>query len=60
MGGEYVFVSGRSIGGVNVQLILEKLGGGGSQSTAGVQVRDASVEQVMQDLRNAIDGYFSS
>jgi len=58
MDGEDVFVSGRSIGGVNVQLILEKLGGGGSQSTAGLQVRGAKVEQVVLDLKNAIDGYF--
>jgi len=58
--GEDVFVSGRSIGGVNVQLILEQLGGGGSQSTAGLQVRGASVEQVMLDLRKAIDRYFNN
>ena len=60
MDGEYVFVSGRSIGGVNVQLVLEKLGGGGSQSTAGLQVRGASVEQVVQDLQKAIDSYFGN
>ena len=58
--GEDVFVSGRSIGGVNVQLILEQLGGGGSQSTAGLQVRGASVEQVMIDLQKAIDKYFNN
>ena len=60
MDGEDVFVSGRSIGGVNVQLILEQLGGGGSQSTAGLQVRGASVEQVVLDLQKAIDKYFNS
>ena len=58
IGGD-VFASGRSIGGVNVQLVMEKLGGGGSQSTAGLQVRGASVEQVMLDLKNAIDVYYS-
>jgi len=56
--GEDVFVSGRSIGGVNVQWILEKLGGGGSQSTAGLQVRDSSVAQVVSDLKKTIDEYF--
>jgi c-di-AMP phosphodiesterase-like protein len=56
--GEDVFVSGRSIGGVNVQVILEKLGGGGSQSTAGLQVRGTSIEQVIRDLKKAIDEYF--
>ena len=55
--GEDVFVSGRSIGRINVQLILEKLGGGGSQSTAGLQVHDKTVEQVVSDLKKAIDGY---
>ena len=58
--GENVFVSGRSIGGVNVQLILEQLGSGGSQSTAGVQVRGESVAQVVRDLEKAIDKYFNS
>ena len=57
---ESVFVSGRSIGRVNVQVILEKLGGGGSQSTAGVQLRGAKVEQVVEDLKKAIDGYLKS
>jgi len=56
--GEEVFVSGRSIGRVNVQLILEKLGGGGSQSTAGLQVHGSTVEQVVKDLKNVIDAYF--
>ena len=55
--GDTVFVSGRSIGRVNVQLILEKLGGGGSQSTAGLQAHGKSVEQVVADLKKAIDGY---
>ena len=55
--GEDVFVSGRSSGGVNVQVILEKLGGGGSRSTAGLHVGNASVVQVVSDLKKAIDEY---
>ena len=55
--GDSVFVSGRSIGRVNVQVILEKLGGGGSQSTAGLQLKGATVEQVVADLQKAIDEY---
>jgi len=54
--GDGVFVSGRSIGDVNVQVILEKLGGGGSQSTAGLQVFGTTVEAVVDDLKKAIDG----
>ena len=55
--GADVFVSGRGIGGVNVQVILEKLGGGGSQSTAGLQMPGSSVTQVVDDLKKAIDEY---
>jgi c-di-AMP phosphodiesterase-like protein len=58
--GEDVLVSGRSLGGANVQVILEKLGGGGSQFTAGLQVRDKSVGQVLASLKEAIDAYFES
>jgi len=58
--GEGVFVSGRSFRGVNVQVILEKLGGGGSQSTAGLQLRGANVGDVMPKLEKAIDEYFES
>ena len=52
-----VYVSGRSIGDVNVQVILEKLGGGGSQATAGLQVTGKSVEAVVTELKQAIDDY---
>ena len=56
--GDVVYVSARSIGSVNVQVILEKLGGGGSQSTAGLQVRNTNVETVESDLKKSIDDYF--
>jgi len=55
--GDTVYVSGRSIGNVNVQVILEKLGGGGSQATAGLQVKDKSVDEVVTDLKKAITDY---
>jgi len=55
--GNIVYVSGRSIGNVNVQVILEKLGGGGSQATAGLQVTDKSVDEVVADLKQSIDEY---
>ena len=57
--GPVVYASGRSIGRVNVQLILEKLGGGGSQSTAGLQAKNTTVEKVVRDLKHAIDDYLS-
>jgi len=52
-----VYVSGRSIGEINVQVILEKLGGGGSQATAGLQVKDGNVDDVTVELKQAIDDY---
>ena len=55
--GDEIYVSGRSIGGMNVQLILEKLGGGGSPSIAGAQIHNSNVDKVMQDLKVAIDEY---
>ena len=56
--GDKVMISARSIGDVNVQVILEKLGGGGNAATAGAQIADRSVAEALQDLKNAIDEYF--
>ena len=56
--GNKVCISGRSIGEINVQLILEKLGGGGHITLAGAQVEGKSPEEVKQDLLEAIDEYF--
>jgi len=50
-------VSARSIGDVNVQFILEKLGGGGNRSTAGAQVKDKGHAEVLAALKTAIDNY---
>jgi len=58
--GENVNVSARSIGNVNVQLILEKLGGGGNQSTAGVHIVKSTVPEVLARLKTAIDDYLAS
>lgn len=57
---ENVFISARSIGNINVQIIMEKLGGGGNQSTAGVQLKGVSKAQVLADLTTAIDNYLES
>ena len=55
-----VFVSARSVGSINVQMVLEPLGGGGNAATAGVQLRDVTVEQAKGLVVNAIDRYFIS
>ena len=57
--GDRVCISGRSIGDVNVQLILEKLGGGGHITLAGAQVEGMTLEEVKQELINRINEYFS-
>lgn len=54
-----VCISGRSIGDINVQIILEKLGGGGHITLAGAQVEDMTIEEVKQELINRIEEYFS-
>ena len=55
---DQVIISARSIGTANVQMILEPLGGGGNGATAGAQVKDSTVNQVLDDLVAAIDNYF--
>ena len=55
--GDSVHISGRSNGKVNVQLILEKLHGGGHFDVAGAQVSSASVTDVLETLKASIDDY---
>lgn len=57
--GDKVCISGRSIGDINVQIILEKLGGGGHITLAGAQVEGMTQEEVKQELMLKIDEYFS-
>lgn len=54
-----VCISGRSIGDINVQIILEKLGGGGHITLAGAQVEGMTTLEVKQELINRINEYFS-
>ena len=56
--GEQVIISARSMGNVNVQMILEPLGGGGNGATAGAQVKDSTVNQVLDELVASIDQYY--
>ena len=55
--GDDVLVSARSNGMVNVQLIMEYLGGGGNHSSAGAQIMHGSVREVGVDAENAIRRY---
>ncbi|MCT4605822.1 MAG: DHH family phosphoesterase [Marinisporobacter sp.] len=53
-----IIISGRSLGDINVQVILEKLGGGGHLTVAGAQIRDKKIEEVKVMLEKAIEEYF--
>lgn len=54
-----ICISGRSIGDVNVQVILEKLGGGGHITLAGAQLENMTIEEAKQELINKIEEYFA-
>jgi len=55
--GDRVNISARSMGDTNVQVILERLGGGGNAAAAGGQVTGKSIDEVKLDLARAIDQY---
>jgi len=56
--GSGVNLSARSLGDINVQMIAEKLGGGGNSTTAGAQIPDGTPDAVHDRLIAAIDQYF--
>ena len=58
--GDGVYMSARSLGEVNVQVILEALGGGGNSTTAGGQADNISVDEAKAKLLAAIDHYFEN
>ena len=51
-------VSARSTGKVNVQLIMEKMGGGGHMTAAAVQRNKCSIDDLQKELLAQIDAYF--
>lgn len=57
--GDKITISGRSIGDINVQVILEKLGGGGHITLAGAQIEGKTIYEVKEELKEKIDEYFS-
>ncbi|RMC52147.1 DHH family phosphoesterase [Lactobacillus sp. ESL0225] len=50
-------ISARSMGEINVQVIMEKLGGGGHLSNAATQIKDLSVNEALAKLVEAVDTY---
>ncbi|MGV3026646.1 DHH family phosphoesterase [Clostridium thermobutyricum] len=52
-----IYISARSVGDINVQIVLESLGGGGHLNIAGVKISDKSVDEVLVILKDAIEKY---
>lgn len=55
---DYIYISARALGDINVQRIMELLGGGGHLGIAGAQLKDATVDMAKQKLKEAIALYF--
>lgn len=55
--GESISVSGRSLGNINVQVICERLGGGGHLTMAGAQLKNIEFEEAEAQVRSAIEQY---
>ncbi len=47
-------ISARSLGKVNVQVIMEKMGGGGHLSNAATQIKDSTIAQARQQLKDIL------
>ena len=56
--GDGVYMSARSLGEINVQVILEPLGGGGNTATAGAQMKDTTVKEALDELVASIDKFY--
>lgn len=53
----WVYISARSFGDINVQIIMEMLGGGGHQSISATQIPNISIKDAKIVLKNAINHY---
>ena len=50
-----IYISARSIDEVNVQIIMERLGGGGHLNIAGAQLRDVTMAEAVEKLKDTLD-----
>ena len=55
---EYIVISARALKDINVQRIMELLGGGGHLGIAGAQIKDVSLQEARILLQDAINKYF--
>ncbi len=56
--GDQVHISARSMGVINVQIVMEYLGGGGHHTMAATQLSSVSIDNAKQKLLEAIDKYY--
>lgn len=50
-----IFISARSLDDVNVQRVMERMGGGGHMTIAGCQLKDITVVEAIGSLKRMID-----
>lgn len=55
--GTEIMISGRSLGDINVQIILERIGGGGHLTVAGAQLHDTNMDAAVKTLTESIQTY---
>lgn len=53
-------ISARSYGEINVQLVMESLGGGGHQTMAACQLKDCTADEAIKRLKKSIENYYSN
>ena len=52
-----IYISGRSVGDINVQVVLEAIGGGGHMNIAATKLQDIDLEEAKEILREAMQKY---
>ncbi len=56
---DIIYISARSIDEVNVQVIMEKLGGGGHLSVAGTQLENTTIDEAIQKIKRTLDTMYA-
>ena len=52
-----IYISARSLGDVNVQVLMEKIGGGGHRTMAGCQFENMDIDEALEKVKLAVDEY---
>lgn len=57
IGENIIGISARSLGAINVQILMERLGGGGHLNNAATQISSNNIEKVVEDIKSLVDEY---